>query len=202
MKRPALFIISVSVLVIVSAYVTIIRADEPPFANNKEQIINALKGKDGQHVIEGEIYIVEKETVYKMVNGMKVKLRGLGGVAQREVSPRVALAILFEYDKDVVSPASQPLVRELGTALSSETLRGSKLVICGHTDADGSDSYNMTLSRKRAERIKQILVSEYGIPESTLTVEAYGKTKPIASNATEEGKAKNRRVEIVRLIEQ
>ena len=68
--------------------------------------------------------------------------------------------------------------------------------IQGHTDSIGSDSYNLNLSRKRAEAVKAYLVSK-GLAHSSLTAQGYGKTKPIASNATAEGRAQNRRVEFV-----
>ncbi|MFT2536497.1 OmpA family protein, partial [Escherichia coli] len=65
--------------------------------------------------------------------------------------------------------------------------------IDGHTDSVGSAAYNLALSKKRAESVRAYLVSK-GIDASRLAAEGYGKTKPIASNDTEAGRAENRRV--------
>ena len=64
-----------------------------------------------------------------------------------------------------------------------------------HTDSSGSDSLNETLSRKRADSVRTVLVSR-GVREEQITVVGNGETKPIADNATKEGRAKNRRVEV------
>lgn len=73
-----------------------------------------------------------------------------------------------------------------------------KLVLTGHTDSDGPDALNQTLSESRAGKVKQILVSE-GFTAGNLVTEGKGETEPIGDNATVEGKQKNRRVSI-RLI--
>jgi len=75
----------------------------------------------------------------------------------------------------------------------------SNFRIEGHTDSTGSDEYNMKLSQRRADAVKSYLV-EHGISADRLTAKGYGETKPIASNKTASGRAKNRRVEII-LIE-
>jgi OOP family OmpA-OmpF porin len=70
-----------------------------------------------------------------------------------------------------------------------------KWVIEGHTDAIGSASYNMELSRRRAQAVVDYLVSK-GVDKSNLQVVPYGESEPIATNKTQEGRAMNRRVEI------
>jgi outer membrane protein OmpA-like peptidoglycan-associated protein len=71
----------------------------------------------------------------------------------------------------------------------------AKLSIEGHTDSVGADDFNMTLSLKRSNSVKQYLESK-GIAEARLTALGFGETKPVASNTTTLGKAKNRRVEL------
>ena len=70
------------------------------------------------------------------------------------------------------------------------------VVVEGHTDSIGSDAYNMKLSQRRANTVRDYMVKK-GISPSRIKTEAFGETKPIASNKTAEGRAQNRRVEIV-----
>ena len=72
------------------------------------------------------------------------------------------------------------------------------LIIEGHTDNVGGAKFNLELSRKRAEAVKRWLVDKAGISEVRLATVGYGLSRPIADNSTEEGRAKNRRVELVR----
>ena len=72
---------------------------------------------------------------------------------------------------------------------------GATLTIEGHTDSVGKDDFNMTLSQKRAESVRQYLIGK-GISDARLISVGFGETKPIATNNTSLGKAKNRRVEL------
>lgn len=72
----------------------------------------------------------------------------------------------------------------------------ARLIIEGHTDADGADEYNLSLSQNRADAVKKYLVSK-GIGSDRLAAKGYGETMPVATNATPEGKAQNRRVELI-----
>ena len=71
-----------------------------------------------------------------------------------------------------------------------------KIKISGHTDNIGNKSYNITLSRSRAKSVADYLIAK-GIPAATITFEGYGSALPVAGNTTEQGRAANRRVEIV-----
>jgi len=73
------------------------------------------------------------------------------------------------------------------------------LSIEGHTDSDGADDYNMELSRKRAESVRAYLINEFSISSDRLEAKGWGESKPIDSNGSSEGKANNRRVELVKL---
>ncbi len=68
-------------------------------------------------------------------------------------------------------------------------------MVTGYTDSIGSDAYNLRLSERRAATVRDALVAD-GIAESRITTKGMGKANPVASNATEEGRAHNRRVEI------
>jgi len=99
----------------------------------------------------------------------------------------------FEVAKDVILGGSFASLDELAAVLKKKSTW--KLEISGHTDNAGDDASNMTLSKKRAEAVKAYLVSRE-IEASRFIVNYFGETKPIADNATTEGRAKNRRVEM------
>jgi OmpA-OmpF porin, OOP family len=73
-----------------------------------------------------------------------------------------------------------------------------KIKIDGHTDNVGGDAYNLRLSQRRAEAVKQALITQYGISPDRMTPEGFGASRPKAPNTTVEGRALNRRVELVR----
>jgi len=103
--------------------------------------------------------------------------------------------ILFDYDSDVIKKESYPVLDDVVEKIK---MLGEfkKIVIEGHCSNEGTDEYNMDLSKRRATAVKDYLVKK-GIDKAKLEVEAYGETRPIASNDTEEGRAKNRRVEFI-----
>jgi outer membrane protein OmpA-like peptidoglycan-associated protein len=75
---------------------------------------------------------------------------------------------------------------------------GANFLIEGHTDSTGDAAHNMDLARRRAEAVKSVLVSQFGIDAARLTTAGLGASKPVASNNTPQGRADNRRVEFVR----
>jgi outer membrane protein OmpA-like peptidoglycan-associated protein len=105
--------------------------------------------------------------------------------------------ILFGTNSDRIRPESAPTLEEIGTMLKDHS--ELRLAIEGHTDSDEEDSYNQTLSEKRAAAVKAFLIETYGIQDSRLQTAGFGESNPAADNATPEGKQQNRRVELVRL---
>ena len=103
--------------------------------------------------------------------------------------------ILFDFDKADIKPESASTIKEIVTLLNNNP--DLKLFIVGHTDNKGSLDYNTNLSQKRAEAVVAVLVSEHGIESSRITPKGLAFLAPVASNSTEEGRAKNRRVELV-----
>ena len=103
--------------------------------------------------------------------------------------------VLFDVDKyDVrVHPEAEEVLKNLAIVLKEMDVKNFE--IDGHTDSDGSDEYNQVLSEKRANSVKNFLVSQGVTAE--ITTKGYGESKPVASNDTAEGKQKNRRVEII-----
>ncbi|MED3572619.1 OmpA family protein [Cytobacillus praedii] len=104
--------------------------------------------------------------------------------------------ILFNHDQSDLKPDSQKTLNELIQAL--EKLKADTVIqINGHTDNTGDDQYNMMLSEKRAKSVEAYLRQSGKIDAIKISTSGYGESMPIASNDSEEGKAKNRRVEIV-----
>ena len=106
---------------------------------------------------------------------------------------RVTLNVEFDFAKSTIRKGEQADIGELAAVMKKYA--DLKILIEGHTDNVGSAKYNQKLSQQRADAIKKNLVDKYGIEASRLGTKGYGLTKPIASNATKEGRQKNRRVE-------
>lgn len=102
--------------------------------------------------------------------------------------------LLFATDSTAVSATLQGDLRAL--AQNVQTYANSTLQVIGHTDSDGDAAYNQELSEGRARAVGNILASE-GVPRNRLQTFGRGEAQPVASNLTPEGKAQNRRVEIV-----
>lgn len=104
--------------------------------------------------------------------------------------------IYFDTDKADLKPESKPTLQEIAKLLRENP--ALKLYVVGHTDSTGSFDHNMDLSRRRAEATVKALVSEYGIDPKRLRPYGVGPLAPLASNDTDDGRAKNRRVELVK----
>lgn len=104
----------------------------------------------------------------------------------------VLYGIHFEVDKATLTTESVQVLEQLEMVIRERP--GLDLEIAGHTDSDGTDEYNLQLSRERAQAVVNWL-AEHGI-DNKLTARGYGESSPVASNTTAEGKAANRRVEI------
>eukprot|EP01136_Pigoraptor_vietnamica_P044452 Opistho-1_new@21212 len=102
--------------------------------------------------------------------------------------------ILFDFDKFALKDAAKTNIQTLAASLNKYP--GTDIQVIGHTDSRGTEEYNMGLSQKRAAAVKAYAVSQ-GVPSSRLITIGKGFAEPIADNATEEGRAANRRVEIV-----
>ncbi len=105
------------------------------------------------------------------------------------------LEVFFDTDSAIIKPESYPeLDRAVRLMTTNDRLSGT---IEGHTDSRGSDAYNLKLSQRRADSVRQYLIDK-GVPASRLDAVGKGESSPIADNATAEGRAQNRRVLLVR----
>ncbi|WP_343538914.1 OmpA family protein [Sphingobacterium thalpophilum] len=100
--------------------------------------------------------------------------------------------IQFEFDSSVLKTSSYSTLDKLAKELRDNN---SSVTLDGYASAEGTEAYNLTLSKDRANSVKQYLVNA-GVPSSSITANGYGEKNPVASNATEEGRIQNRRVEI------
>ena len=103
--------------------------------------------------------------------------------------------IQFDTDKDVPLASSNAAIGEIAKLLAANPKL--RLHVVGHTDGQGKHEYNLGLSRRRAQSVVNTLVREHGVAADRLLASGVASLAPVASNATDEGRAKNRRVEIV-----
>ena len=132
-----------------------------------------------------------------LIGPIRVAAGGRDLYDRLERDGRVATqGILFATGSDKLRPESTPTLKEIGTALKEHP--DLRLSIEGHTDSDGEEAFNQTLSEKRAAAVKTYLVATFGVDGSRLETAGFGESHPVADNTTPEGKQQNRRVELVR----
>jgi outer membrane protein OmpA-like peptidoglycan-associated protein len=132
-----------------------------------------------------------------MIGPMRIAAGGLDLYDRLERDGRVAThGILFATDSDVIRPESTPTLTELGMML--EQYPDLRLTIEGHTDSQGDDASNQDLSNRRAQAVKAYLADMHGVDAGRLDTVGFGESQPMADNGTLEGRAQNRRVELVR----
>ena len=173
-----------------------------PMDNDKDGIINeddACPDAAGTAVFKGcpdtdGDGVADNEDRCPTVKGT-ISNKGCPEMAKEDVKKitQIASKIFFETNSDKLKVASLVQLDELASIL--QRYEGANLVIEGHTDSQGEDDYNMTLSQKRTESVKTYLMGK-GIMESRLTASGLGESKPIDDNKTSTGRAKNRRVEL------
>jgi outer membrane protein OmpA-like peptidoglycan-associated protein len=130
-----------------------------------------------------------------------------GGAAEQQEEQRMqdslaarkkvlVYGIYFDFAKANIKKESDPVLREIADLMRKNPTWA--LAINGYTDSIGGDAYNLDLSRRRAAAVKDTLVSGYRIDAKRLTTAGFGAASPVDSNSTLEGRARNRRVELVR----
>ena len=124
------------------------------------------------------------------------ELAKLASVKEEERGLVVTLSgsVLFRSAESTLLPSAQVKLDQVANALLA--VRERNLIVAGHTDSHGSDSYNQSLSQRRAEAVRDYLVQR-GYPGDRIQARGMGESSPIADNASPEGRANNRRVEII-----
>jgi outer membrane protein OmpA-like peptidoglycan-associated protein len=170
------------------------------------------RGRLGEE--DGEFYFLDDERnplALKWVLGEEslqvIKIRYPEGDAGAGGAARIASAlaekrrveiygIYFDFDSDVLRPESEGVLREIAQALGAHP--EWKLRVEGHTDNIGTDAHNLDLSKRRAAAVKTALATRYNVASARLSTGGYGASRPKDTNDTVEGRARNRRVELVR----
>ncbi|MCZ6886349.1 MAG: OmpA family protein, partial [Alphaproteobacteria bacterium] len=166
---------------------------------------------------EGDVYValyinraygvggVAKDRIYVQLTVLEVQPMEQGLVTVDAAAMRDGLkqeghiaiyGILFETDSAIVNEGSRPALDEIATLLNTDSTLD--LLVVGHTDDRGALSYNLDLSRRRAQAVVELLELEFGIAASRLEGHGVGYLAPVASNDNDAGRALNRRVELVR----
>lgn len=166
-------------------------------------VLGGVIGKQSDHTAEGAIlgavvggaagvvigdYMDDQAKELEAVEGADVERVGEG------IKVTFDSGILFAVDKHDLTPASKTALAKMADVLNEYD--DTDIMIEGHTDADGSDDYNQTLSERRAQAVKAYLAALTVAP-SRMTTVGYGESQPVADNSSSSGKSQNRRVEVV-----
>ena len=129
------------------------------------------------------------------IEGMKQDISANIMLDSLKQTGSITLHINFETGKSVIKPESQSIIDQMAEMLKTDA--SIKISIEGHTDNVGTAAANQTLSQNRAKAVMDAIIAK-GIDKARLSSKGWGQNKPVADNSTEEGKARNRRVEIVK----
>ena len=149
-------------------------------------IIGAVVGGAAGAIIGHQMDQQAKE-IDQSIPGAKVERVGEG------IEVTFESGLLFDFDSDVIKPTAAANLQELARSLNK--FGNSNILIVGHTDSQGDDAYNMSLSQRRANSASAYLQSQ-GVPSTRISTSGRGEAEPVASNDTEAGRSQNRRVEV------
>ena len=155
----------------------------------RDTYVTLVVSKNNDNIFAQLIVAVVGQIENKMVDAAAMA-KGLG-----EKGHIALYGIYFDTDKATIKPESAPTLAEMAKLLNGQP--DMKVFIVGHTDSQGVYEHNMTLSRQRAEAVAAALAGSYRIARNRLYTAGVGYLAPVGSNSTEDGRALNRRVELV-----
>jgi outer membrane protein OmpA-like peptidoglycan-associated protein len=164
-------------------------------SNTRKQL-----SQEQQHAAQTEAQLAqERQARLEAERRAKEALENLAKMASIKEESRgmvitLSGAVLFPSGQSVLLPAAMSSLDNVVTALKSTPDRN--IMVEGHTDSVGTRTYNMDLSQRRAESVREYLVSR-GLPAEIVRAQGLGPDRPVADNSTPDGRANNRRVEIV-----
>ncbi len=159
----------------------VILAGELPSEADIRKAIEAARGAPGVRKVQNELTVAAPPPP-PPVDEVQVALNKL--LAEKRIE--------FSTGSAVIAPQSYPVLDQIAELLKKRP--NALIEIAGHTDASGNPTANLRLSQARADAVRQYLIQK-GIPPARLVSTGYGQTRPLADNATREGRNKNRRVE-------
>lgn len=156
-------------------------------------------GTDGAANSGGDGVRVRRDTLN---NGVGFSFAALSNTDDRltKIKDRLfgkPITLYFNKNADNLNLTAQQRQDFADLSYYLDQVASARLSVEGHTDSDGDETYNRRLSRSRAQTVQQYIVDRAGIANDRLTSQGFGERKPIESNETVEGKAKNRRVEVI-----
>jgi OOP family OmpA-OmpF porin len=158
--------------------------------DGSREIFASVVVSENNREIYAQLIVAELGAIQNKMVDAAAMAKGLGDAGH------IALyGIYFDTDKAVIKPESRPTLEQIAKLLTSQPQLN--VFIVGHTDNQGAYDYNLDLSRRRAEAIAAELVKSYRIAQSRLRTAGVGFLTPVGSNASEAGRALNRRVELV-----
>lgn len=147
----------------------------------------------------------ENERLRKELQASNQKLQSMELAQQKDIGVKhdergtvltLTGGVLFAFDSDKLLPSAERRLDTVAEVLKQNPPVGEKFIIEGHTDSKGSEQYNQELSERRAQSVKDYLVDR-GVNADTIVTRGFGEEQPVAKNDSPEGRANNRRVEIV-----
>ncbi|WP_066406774.1 OmpA family protein [Flavisolibacter tropicus] len=169
---------------------------------NSEKIYDLPKGipasaKFNRLSFDINTSVINEEKIGMYVTNIKVA-QGAPDMRSKLITEGklVTSGILFDVNSDKIKPESYGVIKEIASVLTENST--VKVKVVGHTDSDGDAAKNLDLSKRRAASVKAMLASEFKIDASRMETDGLGETKPVADNATKEGKLQNRRVEFIK----
>ncbi len=172
----------------VYASVLIVKNPGSNFTNASKEVVKIQPGDlvVGLDIVETKMF--EKKMVEVKADDIEKALADTGHIA--------LYGIYFDTDKTEIKPESAAALEQIAKVLKDQS--NLKLIVSGHTDNTGAEAHNLELSLGRAKAVVAALVGKYAIAADRLQSKGFASSQPVASNDTEEGRAKNRRVELVK----
>lgn len=139
---------------------------------------------------DGDGVFDNKDRCPDTTRGAKVDNDGCPIPLKEEIC--IILNIEFDFDKATIRPEYHNEIKKVADCMTEYP--DTNAVLEGHTDSEGTEEYNIDLSQRRADAVKEYLVNKFGMAAARISTKAFGESQPIADNNTEEGRQKNRRL--------